>query len=229
MKISFEQQWLEYDYNPFLLFSSSGKILSLNTEAQFLLGSTGASEIFELATSYANVTFGFKTTFLELEFGRYKFFGLTVGYENEEEIGIKLYRMPSLKLENPKPNGQLVNIYTLIDLCISTNSISTKIDFIKDFDPAIPEIITNSNNIIKILNKSYACFLQSDTIKTRVFFRVGEHIIFENEKYPIFSIEISGEKSSEKAMNELKLFSLNTNFYIDVQKGITINIPMITR
>ena len=87
--MTFEQQWIEYDYNPFILFSSNGKIVSLNAEAQFLLGTATSRELYELATSYANVTFGFKTTFIDLEFGRYKFFGLTVGYENEDEIGIK--------------------------------------------------------------------------------------------------------------------------------------------
>ena len=144
--MTFEQQWLEYDYNPFILFSSSGKILSLNAEAQFLLGSASTQELFELATSYANVTFGFKTTFLELDFGRYKFFGVTVGYENEEEIGLKLYQSPSFRLNTPQANGELTNIYTLIDLCIATNSISSSIDFIKEFDPTIPDVFIDTNN-----------------------------------------------------------------------------------
>jgi len=226
--MTFEQQWIEYDYNPFILFNSNGKIISLNTEAQFLLGSTTASELFEITTSYANVSFGFKTTFLELEIGRYKFFGLTVGYENDDEIGLKLYRAPSFKVANPKPNGELVNIYTLIDLCISTNSIGTSLEFIKDFDPTIPEIIINSNTVIKLLNKVYGCFKQNDKIATRVYLRVGEHIKFEDRKYPIFSIEVSADNINERAAHDLRLFAQTNNFYIDIQKDITINIPMIT-
>ncbi len=226
--MTFEQQWIEYDYNPFILFNSQAKILSLNSEAQFLLGSATAQEIFELATTYANVTFGFKTTFLELEFGRYKFFGLTVGYENEEEIGIKFYQAPSFKLNNPKPVGQLTNIYTLVDLCISSNSISSSIKFTKEFDPTIPEIIINSDKFIKILNKMYACFNDNETINTRIFFRVGEHIKFEDKKYSIFSIEVSAENINKQKTTELKILSENSNFYINIQKSITINIPMIT-
>ena len=65
--MTFEQQWLEYDYNPFILFDANGKIISLNAEAQFLLGNASAQELFKLCTSYASVSFGFKTTFLELE------------------------------------------------------------------------------------------------------------------------------------------------------------------
>ena len=60
--MTFEQQWIEYDYNPFVLFSSNVKVLSLNSEAQFLLGFVTTEELFNLATTYANVSFGFKTT-----------------------------------------------------------------------------------------------------------------------------------------------------------------------
>ncbi|MFA6191981.1 MAG: hypothetical protein WC665_06480 [Sulfurimonas sp.] len=225
--MTFEQQWLEYDYNPFILFSSNAKIISLNTEAQFLLGSVSNSELFELATTYSSVTFGFKTTFLELEFGRYKFFGITVGYEDDEQIGIKLYQAPAFKLKNPKPSGELTNIYTLVDLCISTNSIGSKIKFGKEFDPTIPEIVINSNSFIKILSKIYLCFKESSEINTKIYYRIGEHIKFEEKKYSIFSIEVSGAVLDEKRANELQALVSNSNFYIDIQSKITINIPMI--
>jgi len=239
--MSFEQKWIEYDYNPFILFSSKGKVLSLNSEAQFLLGNASTHEIFELATTYANISFGFKTTFLELEFGRYKFFALTVGYENEEEIGIKLYQAPTFKLNNPKPIGELTNIYTLVDLCISTNSISSNKTYLKEFDPTIPEIIIDTNSFIKLLNKIYLCCDDNQEVYTKIFYRVGEHIKFENKvngegregaigykKYSIFSIEVRADAMNRQKVNELEIIATNSNFYIDIKKKITINIPMIT-
>lgn len=226
--MTFEQQWMEYDYNPFVLFNINGKIVSLNSEAQFLLGSTTANELFDLAKAYANVSFGFKTTFVDLEFGRYNFFGLTVGYEDEEQLGIKLYQAPSFKINAPKPDGQLTNIFTLIDLCISTNSINSDIKYIKDYDPTIPDIIINSNKLIKVLNKIYSCFEDNDTIHTKVFYRIGEHIRFEEKKYSLFSIRVSADKLNKIRSNELQVIAENNNFYIDTQKDLTINIPMIT-
>lgn len=223
--MTFEQQWIEYDYNPFILFNSSGKILSLNSEAQFLLGSVKGSEIFELATSYAKITYGFKTTFIELNFGRHKFFGLTVGYESDEEIGIKLYQKPSFNVNKPKPTGELTNIYTLVDLCISTNSINSKIRFTKDFDPTIPEIMINSNEFIKLLNKVYTCFSDNEEIQTKIYFRIGEHIKFEDKKYSLFAIEIKA--SNMKKVNDFKIFAENSNFMVETKNGVTINIPMI--
>jgi hypothetical protein len=226
--MTFEQQWIEYDYNPFILFNSSGKVLSLNAEAQFLLGSVSIEELFNLATAYANVSFGFKTTFLELHFGRYKFFAITVGYESDEEIGIKLYQFPSFKLNKPKPVGELANIYTLVDLCIATYLINSKVIFDKDFDPTIPEVVIDSNSFIKILNKVYGCYESNEKILTKIFYRVGEHIKFDDKKYSIFSVEVSAKNLIQERVAELKVFSSDKNFYIDFQKKITINIPMIT-
>jgi nitrogen-specific signal transduction histidine kinase len=227
--MTFEQQWIEYDYNPFILFESNGKIKSVNAEAQFLLGAVTPSELFNLATTYANVTFGFKTTFIKLEFGRYNFFALTVGYENDNEIGLKLYQVPSFKLNNLEPVGELTNIYTLVDLCISTNSINSNIVFTKEFDPAIPDIIIDSNSFIKIFNKIYSYCLESKKINTKIYYRIGEHIKFEDKKYTIFSIEVSADKLNMQELNELEVMAANTNFYLDINKKITINIPMITK
>ena len=227
--MTFEQQWIEYDFNPFILYSSNGKIISLNSEAQFLLGLTTSSEIFELAQTYANISFGFKTTFLELEYGRYKFFGLTVGYENEDEIGIKLYQAPTLKLNTKKPEGVLTNIFTITDLCIATNSINSTINYTKTYDPTIPDVVLNSDKLIKLLNKIYTHFQNNDTIDTKVFYRVGEHVKFEGKKYSLFSIAISASSFDTLKINDLKAFAQNNNFHIDVVANtITLNIPMIT-
>ena len=226
--MTFEQKWQEYDYNPFILFSSNGKILSLNTEAQFLLGSASVQEIFELATTYASLNFGFKTTFIELELGRYSFFGVTVGYDDEDEIGIRLYKQPSFKLTTKRPDGEITNIFTLIDLCISTNSINSHINFIKEYDPTIPEILLESSLFIKILNKIYGCYLDNKTIKTRVFYRIGEHIKYDNKKYSICSVQISAENINKNEVAKLIAYTKEHSINIEIQKSITINLPMIT-
>jgi hypothetical protein len=226
--MTFEQQWLEYDYNPFVLFNSHGKIVSVNAEAQFLLGTVTSNELFELAKAYANITFGFKTTFVDLEFGRYKFFGLTIGYEDEEQLGIKLYQAPSFKLNTPKPEGKLTNIYTILDLCMATNSIGSNTQYIKKYDPTIPDIIIDTDKFIKLLNKVYGCFLENDTITTKVFYRIGEHIKFQEKKYSIFSIEVDADQINETELRKLKLVAQENDFYVDITRSITLNIPMIT-
>lgn len=226
--MTFEQQWIEYDYNPFILFKANGKILSVNTEAQFLLSSTTPRVLFELAQAYASISFGFKTTFVELEYGRYKFFGLSVGYEDEEKIGIKLYQIPSFKLNTKKPEGELTNIFTITDLCISTNSINSDINYTKFYDPTIPEVIVNSSQLIKVLNKIYDALQENEEIDTKVFCRVGEHIKFDGKKYSIFSISVSAKNIDEEKSLELKSLAQKYNFRVEISSDLTLNIPMIT-
>ncbi|OQX60058.1 MAG: hypothetical protein B5M52_01420 [Helicobacteraceae bacterium 4484_230] len=226
--MAFEQQWIEHDYNPFILYSSSGRVLSLNIEAQFLLGAVDKSVLYEIAVTYASTSFGFKTTFLELEFGRYRFFGITVGYENEDEIGIRLYQKPAFKLTKPKPTGELVNIYTLIDLCISTNSINSETEHIKEYDPTIPEIRLQAELFIKLLNKIYAAMKNSDTITTSLYFRIGEHIRYEDVKYSFFSVEIKANDMDQKSVSAIEELAERNNLPIDLKENmVTINIPMI--
>lgn len=228
--MTFDQQWIEYDFNPFILFNSGGKIVSLNTEAQYLLGAIEASAIYKIATTYANSSFGFKTTFLELEFGRFKFFGITVGYEDEEQIGIRLYQLPSFQFTAQKPDGQLINVYTLIDLCISSNSIGSSTKYLKELDPTIPEIRLQTEIFIKLLNKIYISMGGNEKILTRLFFRVGEHIKFEGEKYSLFSIEISTEKMVRKYLPEITHLAEENNLFVDIKENkITINVPMIVK
>jgi hypothetical protein len=228
--MTFDQQWIEYDFNPFILFNSGGKIVSLNTEAQYLLGAIEASAIYKIATTYANSSFGFKTTFLELEFGRFKFFGITVGYEDEEKIGIRLYQLPSFQFTAQKPNGQLVNVYTLIDLCISSNSIGSSTKYPKELDPTIPEIRLHTEIFIKLLNKIYMSMNGNEKILTRLFFRVGEHIKFEGEKYSLFSIEISADTITRKYLPEITHLAEENNLFVDQKENkITINVPMIVK
>ena len=172
--------------------------------------------------------FGFKTTFLELNYGRYKFFAITVGYEDEEQIGIKLYQAPAYKINTKKPDGELTNIFAVTDLCIASNSISSNVKFIKLYDPTIPDVIINSNNLIKLLNLIYKICKKSIQIETKIFYRVGEHIKFNDKKYSIFSISIIADNIDNTALFDLESLAQKYDFYIETGNDISINIPMIT-
>jgi len=228
--MTFDQQWIEFDFNPFVLFNANGKIISLNGEAQHLLGSVEASTLYKIAMTYASSSFGFKTTLLDLEFGRFKFFGITIGYEDEETIGIKLYQLPTFNFSKKKPEGQLVNIYTLIDVCISSNSIGSSIAYLKELDPTLPQIRLNAELFIKLLNKIYHAFRENNTILTRLYFRVGEHVKFENVKYSLVSIELSAETINRRYLPELTHLAEENHLFVEIKESkVTVNIPMITK
>ena len=92
--------WIEHDYNPFILFSTSGELKYSNNSAELLLSYVSPKNFHDLALSYAPMSFGYKTTFITLEYDKFSFYGITVGYEDEEVIGIKLYQNPKIKNVN---------------------------------------------------------------------------------------------------------------------------------
>jgi hypothetical protein len=70
----------------------------------------------------------------------------------------------------------------------------------------------------------------NEKILTRLFFRVGEHIKFEGEKYSLFSIEISSEKIIRKYLQEITHLSEENNLFVDIKENkIIINVPMIVK
>lgn len=228
--MTFEQQWIEYDFNPYILFSAAGKVLSVNGEGQYLLGCVDRHTLFELATTYASPSFGFKTTFMELEFGRFRIFGIMVGYVNEDEIGIRFFQTPSFQFTKPELEGDLVNIYSLIDLCIATNSIECKAEFLKDLDPTMPETRLNTDQFIRLLNKTYESFSAGETITTKLAFRIGEYIRYEDKKYTFFSLKVSGETFDEVQGSAIaQLCKKNHLFYELGKNAVTVNIPVINQ
>lgn len=229
MENSFLEKWMEFDYNPFILFSNSGKVLSLNEEAQHLLAKIPNKVIFDLAISYASKNFGFNTVFLDLEFDRFNFFGLTVGYEDEEKIGIQLYKNPPLRLKTINDrNIEKSNIYSLIDLVISTNSIKTTATFTKEFDPTLPEIRIDTNNFIKILDKIYKLFINSNQIITKLYLKIGEFIKHEDKKYKLFIIEVVGDKKEIVSEVEIEKLGLKINSIVDSKSDrVIMELPLI--
>ncbi len=225
--MTFEQKWIERDFNPFLLFDSSGKLLSLNDEAQFLLGTAHHQEIFKLALTYASSSFGFKHTFLDLEFGRFKFFGIMVGYEDEDSIGIRLYQAPVFKTHDPCRDGEMVNLYMLIDLCISINSIDKKREFAKLLDPTMPDIKLKIDSFMRALNAIVEA-IDSTKIEIKLSFRVGEYIKFGENKYPFYSLSISADHFNKQKADEAKKICSDAKLYYEMRNsGFCIDIPIV--
>jgi len=216
------EAWIENDYNPFIIFNEHGRVISLNQEAQFLLGEATNKEIFTIAKDYASHTFGFKTTALDLSFGSYKFYAITVGYMDEKEIGIKLYKSAAKKFVNIKEYGDIVNIYTLLDLCISASSTRCTAKFIKEFDPTFPQIRLKINDFTKLLDKIYQSYNNLTSITTKLSLATGEYIKFDGKKYPIFTIKIKSENRDISFEKDIEDISLKCNTIIRFQNHETI-------
>ncbi len=227
------EQWVEMDLNPFIVFDNDGKIQYANNEAQYLLNKISAKEIFELALQYAPKSFGFNTVYVNKNIGNaYLLYAITTGYKDEESIGIKLYKSSLPKKETKiSTNAQVTNIFSIVDLCISTNKIKTKSEFEKSYDPSIPDFKIVVNDVLKVLNIIYSNFYHHDVIHTTVKFQTGEYLKLNGKKLPIVSIVISHKNEeiiSADTIKEIEDFANSLGVLIETaQRSIQINLPLV--
>lgn len=222
------EEWVELDLNPILSFSQEGKLTYSNQEAQFLLGRIKQKKLFELALKYAPKTFGIQTSYFNLCIKNYSFYAITVKYEDENEIHMKLYKSVMVK-KNSKlstKNTDIVNIFTLVDLAISSKKIKSQSKFIKNYDPSIPEFKINASEFLKVLNLIYDIFEYSQILTTSVILKIGEYIKIEGNKYSIISVEVLS--STKCDTNNFFYKDRNASFIITTYENkITIDLPLI--
>ena len=225
--MNFFESWVELDLNPIISFSSSGKMIYSNQEAQFLLNRIKQKELFDLAIKYAPKSFGIENTYFDLSIKNYSFYAITVKYENEEELHMKLYKSAMVKKDSQlsTKNTNITNIFTLVDLAISTKKIKSKTKFIKNYDPSIPEFKINASEFIKALNLIYKAFDDSEMITTSVILKIGEYIKIEGKKHSIISVEAL---STTKYSKSFDYTDENASFIITKNEDkIVIDLPLI--
>ncbi len=227
--MNFYEDWVEIDLNPIISFSSNGKITYSNQEAQFLLSRIKQKELFDLTLKHAPKTFGIETTYFDLSLKNYSFYAITVKYENEDEIHMKLYKSAMVKKDSElsTKNTNITNIFTLVDLAISTKKIKSNAKFIKNYDPSIPEFKINASEFIKALNLIYDNFQESEMLTTSVILKIGEYIRLEGKKHSIISVEVfSSTKCSTENFNYK---DENASFIVTKDEDkITIDLPLIS-
>ena len=225
--MSFFEEWVELDLNPIITFSSTSKILFSNSEAQFLLNRIKQKELFDLALQYAPKSFGAETSYINLTIQNYTFYAITVMYENEDEIHLKLYKSAMVKKESTLniKNINSTNLFTLVDLAISTNKIKTDITYLKNYDPSIPEFKLDASSFIKTLNQVFKSFNNATTITSSILLKTGEYIKIENKKYSLISVNISSNKEAQ--LSDIS-YNDDSSFILTYENNkVIIDLPLI--
>lgn len=226
------KNWLEYDYNPFFVFGPNGEVAYLNRAAELLSGYEPIKTFNDLALSYASIDFGYKTTFMPLGFGKFHFFAITVGYEDENHIGIKLYQNPGGKentVEKIKSYEE-TNIYVLIDIAVSLSKARlSKTVFKNEFDPSIPEFRLSQNDFTKVLRKVYEGFDASCSQITAVLkIKAGEFLYVGGKKYPLIEMIVKGEKRSQGEDGAIETLASGINIAAHFEAAsVSLEIPLV--
>lgn len=184
--------FVEWDNNPFILFSDQGKILYLNNTAEILFGYVTKKELYDIALAYAPQNFGYKTTSLALNYDTFMFHAITVGYENEEQISLRLYNMPRIKqtrkIEKDKLIVTDINILLEANIALFKTKNTNQLKLLTDQD--LPTFKIDQNNFSKLLRKTLDAFRSSDSIDISLKLLFGQHVIIENKREAIAQLSI---------------------------------------
>ena len=212
--------WVQNDYNPFIVFSKEGKIVYLNDEAEYFLSFVSYKEIFEFSINNAKNEKGIHTIFGEYKFDKFEFGLVSIGYDNEDEIAIKLYKTLSFPKKCEKiDNLEKINIFFIVDFCRNYVFLDDEVEFIDIFDVDIPEFYTNKKELIDILNKTFSIF-KDKQLKTTIKFEIGETLKVNKQKYGVIGIKIEGNKYNKEI--DSKFFTIIQN-----ENNLEILLPFV--
>jgi len=222
--------FIENDSNPFVLFSSAGKLKYLNTSAEILMGSCNPKELFKIALSYAPQSFGYNKTVLDLSFGSFEFYGINVLYENEDIIGMHLYNKPMAKVDD----SSLLEGYTLtnLNLLLQANielfdiNYTGKIKLLTDYD--IPELQIHQNNFSMLLRHIFSQFLENENLEIIMKIKLGERVVVKDIRYSIIILQVKSTLRDKEQDKEIELLALKNHINIHFKESTTIlEIPAI--
>lgn len=222
--------FIENDSNPFVLFSSAGKIVYLNNSAELLMGSCQPKELFNLALTYAPKNFGYQKSILNLSFGSFEFYGLNVLYKDDDFIGIHLYNKPMAKVSDTV----LLEGYTLTDInvLLQANIELFNIDYTGNIelltDYEIPKFQIHQNQFSMLLRHLFAQFIHLKSIQITLKIKLGERIAVKKKRFDIIILEIKGNKRETQKDKELELIAYQNHINAHFKRhSIMLEIPAI--
>lgn len=229
MDINFEP-FVEWDNSPFILFNNLGKIIYLNNAAEILFGYVSKKELYDIAISYAPQSFGYKTTSLTLSYDSFMFYALTVGYENEEQLSIRLYNTPRIKpmhkIETDKLITTDINILLEANIALFKTKNTNKLQLLVDQD--LPPFKIDQNNFSKLLRKTLDAFRASDSIDITLKLLIGQHVIINNKKESIVELSIEANGRYADADEEISLLASQSQIKCMTKEySIKLEIPLI--
>ncbi len=227
--INFEA-FIEWDTNPFILFSNLGKILYLNNAAEILFGYVSQKELYNIALSYATQDFGYRSTTLSLTYDSFTFHSITVGYESEDQISLRLYNTPRIasshKLETNKLITTDINILLEANIALFKTKNTNPLSLLVDQD--LPAFKIDQNNFSKLLRKVLNTFRSSDSIDITLKLLIGQHVMIEGKKEPLVQLIVLANGRYADTDDEIRtLANISQIKCLLSEKSIRMEVPLI--
>lgn len=226
------EMFVERDINPAIVFSNSGKILYLNNSAETLLAYVKKQVLFDMALAYAPSSFGHKTTMLAIAYDSFNFYAINVGYEDENQISLHLYRAaPNKLVENinlDKLVATDINILLRANIALFEVDSNTRIKLLIDQD--IPQFKVDQNNLSKLLRKCFESFAQSPFVDITLKMIIGKHIVIKGQKETLANLIIVSSRRSVETDDLLESIASKSHIkFISTNETVKLEIPLISQ
>ena len=221
--------FLEYDLNPFIVFSSSGKLVYYNQEAEYLLSFISPVKLYDLAVNHAPKSFGTQRTQVNIRYDRYIFCALLVGYLDEEKIGLKLYKEMTNTASNlSKQETTLTSLFALLELSKNSIFANKSVLISESLDPTIPEMKLHVESFLKLLNRVFTEYIDCKEIEIMVKLKIGQNLVVDGKSYPICNVTVNSHKMNIQNNEVLNALSSEANVMVIIKDGKTIiEFPII--
>jgi len=224
--------FVEHDSNPFILFSSEGKVIYLNESAELLFMEPYINKkLFSLALTHAPKSYGYKKTLLDLSFNTFEFYAINILYNNDDEIALHLYSKPVTQVNN------VVNLegysHTDLNILLEANIELFKMQYngelllFTDYD--LPKFQLHQNNFSFLLRTMFTQYTHAKLINITLKIKIGEMIVVNKKKYPIVLLKIESNQRDNHSDHEIK--EITSKHFINAQLEenlITFEIPAIS-
>jgi hypothetical protein len=224
------ESFVEWDNSPFLLFGNTGKILYLNHSAELLVGAVNYKQLFQLALDYAPENFGYTTTSLPLNYDTFMFHAITIGYENEEQISLRLYHTPHIQNNQKVETEALIetNINMLLEANIMLFQTQNNNQLTLLTDQELPEFKIDQNTFSKLLRKTLHTFRNADSIHISLKLLIGQHMLINNQRVPLAELHINANGRYSESDKEIHTLATQCQIKaLTKECNITLEIPLI--
>jgi len=218
------------DSNPLIVFNPNGKIVYLNDSAEILMGYVSNSEIYNLALNNAPKDYGIKNSKMELVYDHLNFYSISVGYNSDEWIAIKLYYRP---LSKKYANGDakkhiLTDINKMLSVAIHQYTIDKDIDIRLFADSDLPHTMLNQNEFLKLLRMTLSTFRGCSYLDISLKLGIGEHLLVNSKSYKISILKLKSSSRNRKEDKEIDELANRLCIVPNLQESsISFDIPII--
>jgi len=200
----------EYDINPVIFFDTKGNIKYCNQEAEIFLSYVNVKDIFNFTLQNAPKNNGITTVFKEIKFADFSFKGYSIGYKDENLIGVRFF-INTEKNQITIENLEKTDILKLINFAIEYTTLKQNTKFKIYPDLSFNEIYINKKELLHILLE---IFEKQSEIEIYTHLKIGEYIKINKNKYPIIEIIVKCHPNKKITSKHFEIISENDKYII---------------